>query len=87
MRPQDMYPSFAEIVADLTDRANRLALLRTDVETWNPDTLRTDEGSPWTSDETLASLIGDLDRAEHSIRSAAGNLESAWSALGRLSSD
>lgn len=82
-----MYPSFAELVESLTTHATTLALMRVDVETWNPDALRTDSGSPWTADESLASLIGDLQRAEESIRTAVGNLESGWSALGRLSAD
>ena len=82
-----MYPTFSEMVSSLTEHATKLAILRVDVETWNPETLRTDTGSPWTADESLASLIGDLHRAEESIRAAVGNLESGWSALGRLSSD
>lgn len=87
MRPQDLYKEFGTFVADMRAHSDRLAFIRVDVETWNPDVLRADAGSGWSSDETLSSLVDDLDRAEATLRTATANLESAWSALGRLASD
>lgn len=87
MRPQDLYPEFGTFVTELRAHSDRLAFIRVDVETWNPDELRADAGSGWSSDETLSSLVDDLDRAEATLRIATANLESAWAALGRLASD
>lgn len=87
MRPQDLYPEFGTFVTELRVHSDRLAFIRLDVETWNPDELRADFGSGWSSDETLSSLMDDLDRAESTLRAASANLESAWAALGRLASD
>lgn len=87
VRPQDLYPEFGTFVSDLRAHSERLAFIRLAVETWNPDELRADSGSGWSSDETLVSLIDDLDRAETTLRAATANLESAWAALGRLASD
>lgn len=87
LRPQDLYPEFGTFVSGVRAHSEQLAFIRLGVETWNPDTLRTDAGSGWSSDETLVSLIDDLDRAESTLRAATANLESAWAALGRLASD
>lgn len=87
MRPQELYPSIGELTSRFRAHVERLALLRVDVELWNPDELRVDSGTEWSADETYASLVADLGRAENSLSAAVANLESAWSALGRLSAD
>lgn len=87
MRPQDLYPRIGRLTAGVRAHADDLAVLRVTCETWEPDTLRVDAGSPWSTDETVAAALADLAAAEEALRSANGRLEGAWSALGRLSAD
>lgn len=86
-RPQDLYPRVGGVTGSVRTLADDLSILRVSCETWNPESLRVDAGSPWSTVETLAATIADLEAAEDALRAAAGRLEGAWSALGRLSSD
>lgn len=87
MRPQDLYPGIGQLTTGVRDHADQLALLRVTCETWDPETLRVDTGSPWGTEETVAAAVADLAAAEEALRSATGRLEGAWAALGRLSSE
>ena len=87
MRPQDLYREIGDTVEAVRARSDEVALLRAPAETWDPASLRVDAGSPWTSAETVSAVIDDLAAAEESLRAAAGRLEAAWAALGRLASD
>ena len=86
-RPQDIYPDLGEMAREVTAIADELAVLRATCETWDATELRVDYGSPWSTDETLAAALGDLDGAEGSLRSARGRIEGAWAAVGRLAAD
>lgn len=86
-RPQDLYPQLAELATQFRGLTDDLALMRARCETWDTAELRVDPGSAWTTDETLAAVLGDLAGAEEALRSARGRLEGAWAALGRLATD
>lgn len=86
-RPQDTYPAIGEIARTARELTDRVAILRATCETWDPAELRVDSGSPWSTDETLAALLGDLAGAEEALRAARGRIEGAWAAVGRLAAD
>lgn len=87
MRPQELYAEIGTLHAEIGKRVERLAFLRLDVDLWDPEGLRVDSGSPWSAEETRTSLEADLRRTEEALSTARAGLESAWSALGRLSTD
>lgn len=86
-RPQDVYPEAGAMTRTVGGLADDLAVLRATCETWDSETLRVDTGSPWSTAETLTAALDDLAGAESALRAAAGRLEGAWSALGRLAAD
>lgn len=86
-RPQDIYPVMGEAASTMATLADDLAVLRAACETWDAAELRVDAGSPWSTDETLAAVLGDLSGAEEALRSARGRIEGAWAAVGRLAAD
>lgn len=86
-RPQDIYPGMGEMSRLASALADEVAVLRATCETWDAAELRVDSGTPWSTDETLAFLLGDLAGAEESLRSARGRIEGAWAAVGRLAAD
>lgn len=87
LRPQDIYPETGTMTRTVRALADELAVLRAACETWEPDALRVDSGSPWSTAETLSATLDDLAGAEAALRAATGHLEGAWSALGRLAAD
>lgn len=86
-RPQDIYPRMGAIARTVADLADDLALLRATCETWDAAELRVDSGSPWSTDESVGAVLGDLAKAEESLRAARGRIEGAWAAVGRLAAD
>lgn len=86
-RPQDIYPVMGTIASSVAALADDLAAMRAVCHTWDTAELRVDAGSPWSTDETLAAVLGDLSGAEEALRSARGRIEGAWAALGRLAAD
>lgn len=76
-----------EMASAVATLADELAVLRATCETWEATELRVDSGSPWSADETLAAVLGDLAGAEVALRSARGRIEGAWAAVGRLATD
>lgn len=86
-RPQDIYPDMGEMARSVSAIADEVAVLRATCETWDTTELRVDSGSLWSTDETLAAVLGDLAGAEESLRSARGRIEGAWAAVGRLAAD
>ena len=87
MRPQDLYPGIGDLTRATQLSADNIAIARSSCETWWPEEIRVDPGSSWTATETQIAVVHDLAAAEDAMRTAAGRLEAAWSALGRLSSD
>lgn len=86
-RPQDIYPAMGEVASAGAVLADDLAALRAVCHTWEAAELRVDAGSPWSTDETLTAVLGDLSCAEEALRSARGRIEGAWAAVGRLAAD
>ena len=86
-RPQDIYPQMGDMARTVAELADEFAILRATCETWDTAELRVDSGSSWSTDESVAAVLGDLAGAEESLRAARGRIEGAWAAVGRLASD